>query len=300
MGQHSRTRCDWLSSRIAGSYRRITDCSGARILMLYSGQMATQLQFDADASRGLEALYLSPLAVARRQKVLALLNLRPGEVVLDIGAGPGFLADEIAEQVGSSGRVLGMDRSKDMLALAERRCVERTQVAFQEADAVKLPFPASMFDAAAVVQVYEYVPDISAALDELHRVLRPGGRAVIVDIDWASLVWEAENRARAERVFHAWEEHLADPRLPRRLAPLLRETGFDVREAEPHTMFSLTPEPFAAGLAKFIAGFVPGRRGVTAEEAAEWLADVTATGSSGKYFFSLTAFVFLATRAAAS
>jgi hypothetical protein len=119
---------------------------------------------------------------------------------------------------------------------------------------------------------------------------------VIVDIDWASLVWEAEDRARAEKIFQAWEEHLADAYLPRRLPPLLRECGFDAPTVEPYTAASLTPEPFASGLANLIAGFVPGRRGVTSEDAAAWLADLTATNSSGKYFFSLTAFLFLATR----
>jgi arsenite methyltransferase len=88
--------------------------------------------------------------------------------------------------------------------------------------------------------------------------------------------------------------------LPRRLAPLLRESGFDVSEVEPYTAIRLSPEPFVTGLAKLIAAFVPGRRGVTAEDAAAWLADLTATSSSGNYFFSLTAFLFLVKRAAAA
>jgi len=259
-----------------------------------------QLQFDSTASRELEALYLSPLAVERRKRALALLGLHAGDAVLDIGSGPGFLAEEIAAKVGPSGRVVAIDRSPDMLALAERRCAQHPHVAFQQADAVDIPFPPATFDAAVAVQVYEYVPYMPAAIRELHRALRPGGRAVIVDIDWASLVSEAEDRPRAERVFHAWEEHLADPYLPRRLAPLLRESGLGVAAVEPYTMLSLTPEPFVAGLAKLIAGFVPGRRGVTAQDASAWLADLTATYASGNYFFSLTAYMFLAKRPAAS
>lgn len=241
---------------------------------------------------------MSPLVSARRQRVLALLGPQLGETVLDIGSGPGFLADEMAAVAGPSGRVAGIDRSPNMLALARKRCADRPQATFQEADVTAIPFPAETFDAAIAVQVYEYVPDMEAALRELHRVLRPGGRSVIVDTDWASLVWESQDRVRAERVFRAWEEHLTDPYLPRRLAPLLLKSGFEVAKVEPYTAVSLSPEPYATGLARLIATFVPGRRGVTVEDAAAWLADLEATNSGGRYFFSLTAFLFLATKPA--
>ncbi len=216
--------------------------------------------------------------------------------MLDVGAGPGFLASEIAAEVGSSGRVVGIDRSQQMLALARLRCAAQAQVEFLEADALSMPFPEVAFDAAAAIQIYEFVPDMPSALRELHRVLRPGGRVVIVDTDWSSLVWEAEDRARAARVFNAWEEHLVDAHLPRRLAPLLRKSGFDMLAVEPYTAISLAPEPFVAGLAKLTASFVAGRRGVTAEDAAAWLADLAATNERGHYFFSVSAFLFLARR----
>jgi arsenite methyltransferase len=80
------------------------------------------------------------------------------------------------------------------------------------------------------------------------------------------------------------------------LAPLLRESGFEVAKVEPYTAVSLGPEPYATGLARLIADFVPGRRGVTAEDAAEWLADLAEMSANGRYFFSLTAFFFLAKR----
>jgi len=86
---------------------------------------------------------------------------------------------ELLDQVGREGSVTGVDRAPAMLAVAAKRAEGRDNVAFYEADATNLPVPDGAFDAALSVQVVEYVPDASAALAEMHRALRPGGRVVI-------------------------------------------------------------------------------------------------------------------------
>ncbi len=258
--------------------------------------MSQHPPFDTEAFRNLEAAFLSPQIVARRREILELLAPRPGARLLDIGAGPGFFAEEAGERVGPGGRVVGIDTSADMLEMAQRRCARLPQVAFLEGDALHLPFEVPSFDAAAASQVYEYVEDVPAALAELHRVLVPGGRAVIVDTDWASLVWEAGDRKRAGRILRAWEDHLADPHLPRRLAPLLRQAGFEVGEVRPYPVFSLAHDPFAAGLATRIAASVPGHRGIGHEEVSAWMAEMEGLSREASYFFSLTGYLFLAVK----
>jgi len=259
--------------------------------------VTNQLQFDESASRAVEAAYTTPDLVKQRARVLNLLAPCAGERVLDIGCGPGFLVHDLAGAVGATGHTTGLDNSASMLALALHRCRALANAHFANGDALSLPFDDDAFDAAVVTQVYEYVPDIEKALGELRRVVRPGGRALILDTDWSSIVWRSSDDARSQRILAAWDEHLADPHLPRTLAPRLRAAGFaDIRvEIIPMLTVGRPGNTFSEGLVGFIEKFVPGRAGVTPEETAAWAADLRALGERNEYFFSLNRYVFLAT-----
>jgi arsenite methyltransferase len=97
-----------------------------------------------------------------------------------------------------------------------------------------LPVDDGSFDAVLSVQVVEYVPDADLALAELNRVLRPGGRAVVWDVDWTTVSWHSTDPAGMERALRAWDEHLAHSALPRTLAARLRSAGFDDVAADGH------------------------------------------------------------------
>src|SRR5688572_13310165 len=173
--------------------------------------------FDEATSRRIEAMYRSEDAVRRRRAVLAALRPSAGERVVDIGTGPGFVARELADAVGPGGNVLAVDTSEPMLALARRRCADAPQVRLEIADAIALPADDASFDAAVSVQVYEYIAEAGVALTELHRVLRPGGRAAVVSSDWTSVVWQAGDEGRMRRILDAFSEHCAHQELPRTL-----------------------------------------------------------------------------------
>jgi SAM-dependent methyltransferase len=252
------------------------------------------IEFDAAAAKGLERIYKTPDVVAQRSRVVAALQLQAGERVLDVGVGPGLLAYDLAATVGEKGHVAGIDQSEPMLEMTRARCAEQPWTDFRVADATALPFPDAGFDAVVSTQVYEYVPNIDAALGEVARVLRPGGRVIILDTDWDSVVWNTGDRARMRRVLDAWDEHLADPHLPTTLGARLEAAGLRVqrRDVIPIVNAAYHAHCYSFGILFAIQSFVAGRGGVTKREADAWAADLRALGASGEYFFSINRYLF--------
>ena len=272
-----------------------------RVVNRVGGTNAPVLRFEEDGARRIEAIYSTPDVVAQRHWTRQILTLHPGESVLDVGSGPGFLAAEMASEVGPMGRVSGIDISQTMLAMAQEKCSKLSMAApvdFQLGDATKLPFRDGTFDAAVSIQVYEYVADVDAALSEARRILKPGGRILVVDTDWDSIVWHGADPVLTASVLSAWAEHLVDPHLPGTLTRRLRSNGFTVQAHDAFTVLNpvYDQRTFSRGLIGLIKNFVPGRQSVSHERAEAWSEQLSRAGETGGYFFSLTRYLFLAVK----
>jgi arsenite methyltransferase len=256
------------------------------------------IEFDEAAARTIEAVYQTPDVVEQRRAVSAALDLRPGERVLDVGCGPGLLAQAMAEAVEPGGLVHGIDPSPSMVEMTRRRtaAVAGARVEVGPGEATELPFPDEHFDAVVATQVYEYVAAMPRALTEARRVLVPGGRLLVLDTDWDSIVWRSSDDARMARVLVAWDEHLAHRDLPRYLPRLLADAGLRLETCAAVPILNIGEETptYSSGLLEIVAEFVPGRAGVSAAQAAAWAADLRALGPD--YFFSLNRYVFVARR----
>ncbi len=111
-------------------------------------------------------------------------NPSPGDLGLDLCCGSGDLAQLLARQVGATGHVTGVDFSVEQLAIARQRAsvqFPRLPLSWVEADALNLPFDDSYFDCATMGYGLRNVTDIPRCLQELHRVLKPGAKAAILD-----------------------------------------------------------------------------------------------------------------------
>jgi arsenite methyltransferase len=256
----------------------------------------SQLVFDEQAARELEALYQIGDARRRRATVQAAIAAAPGEDVLDVGCGPGFYCAELVAAVGKAGAVTGVDSSPAMLVLAAQRCAGHENVELLEGAAVALPLADESFDAALSVQVIEYVAEPERALAELHRVLRPGGRVLVWDIDWGTLSLHSEDPARSERVLRAWDERLAHPSLPRTMGSLLRSAGFEdvAMSAYPLATLGADPDSYGAAIVPLVGAFAAGRDGVSEEEAAAWVEEQRRLAERGEFYFACTQLCFTA------
>ncbi|CDO29579.1 SAM-dependent methyltransferase [Mycobacterium vulneris] len=129
-------------------------------------------------------LYDNAQALGRKlmtawQEPTEWLNVPPGGLALDVGSGPGNVTAALARSAGLDGFAFGVDISEPMLARAVEAEASR-QVGFVRADAQKLPFRDGVFDAVVSIAAVQLIPDAEAALAEMVRVLRPGGRIAIM------------------------------------------------------------------------------------------------------------------------
>jgi len=259
--------------------------------------MSNDHRFDQSIVKQYAAIYEVPKIAARRSLTMDLLDLQQGEHVLDIGFGPGYFAAELADRVGATGKVEGIDFSESMLGVAQFNCSDKSQVNLQVGDAKELPYPNQSFDAAIAVQVYDYVDDIPAALSELSRVLKPGGRAVIADIDWGTLIWHTEDEERTTKFLKVLNEHFATPHMPRKLRTWLKGTDFVVKKVDSLVMLNTEIDPYVFGLTKIAGRFITGRHGITAEDVAAWEADLDKMNQDGTYFFSANQYLSILEKA---
>jgi len=156
------------------------------------GSSAVEDEGPAKNTGAIQAVWASPIgsmlydnAQAISRKLLSIwqhpvewLNIPPGGIALDVGSGPGSVTPSLARAAGPDGLALGVDISEPMLARAVR-AEAGPQVGFLRADAQRLPLRDQTVDAVVSIAVLQLIPDPTAALSEIARVLRPGGTIVM-------------------------------------------------------------------------------------------------------------------------
>ena len=257
------------------------------------------IEFDAEMVARLDKLYSSPQAVAQRARFREILAARSGETGIDVGCGLGHLSCELAREVLPSGRIIGLDSSREMVNAANLRVEKEKLTDFvqtHECDAAALDLPNESADFVAVVQVYSYVQDVARAMQEAARVLRKGGRLAVLETDWDMCIYESNDPALMRRILDGrWR--FAHSSLPRKLHRLIRQSGLTLVRCEtfPIVETRFDADSFGVSLVP-IAKEAAVRHGLSSAEAEGWVADIRSRSEESEYFFSTIRFIFIATK----
>ena len=260
-------------------------------------------RFDEVDRTGQEAKFMAFLAKvdelpdvrARRHATYSLLGLEPGMTVVDVGCGIGTAAIEMAGRVSPRGKAKGIDLSEAMIAEARRRAAASgSAVEFTAGSALALPLPAAAVDGYRAERLYQHLADIPAALAEAKRVLRPGGKIVLVDQDWECAFLDADDVNAGREIHRAFTDSLVQGCVGRQFHRMLRRAGFDDVKVHADTVTSTAPGEY--GFVVEIVGSSARAHGVQGERVDAWLADQRRRMEAGEFFLAMTHFIACATR----
>jgi ubiquinone/menaquinone biosynthesis C-methylase UbiE len=195
--------------------RSIAVVLGAVLLAVGAAIGATRARRNPAVCPYSQRLFLDlPRPFMRRQTLRNMLDLAPGERVLEVGPGTGYYSLDVARQIAPDGRLDVLDLQQSMLDELMHRAakVGTANVVATWGDARHIPFPAATFDAAFLVATLGEIPDRDRALRELHRVLKPGGRLVVGEGQPDPHMLTIDDlRSRAEMIGFVFDGHEGTP-----------------------------------------------------------------------------------------
>jgi ubiquinone/menaquinone biosynthesis C-methylase UbiE len=228
---------------------------------------------------------------AYKRYSFALLDLQPGQHVLDVGCGTGEDAQAMAQRVAPGGRVFAVDGSQHMIETARQRAAGcALAVEFQVADAHRLPFANDSFDASRADRIFMHLESPVQALREMRRVTRPSGRVLVYEVDFETLTLDHPQRVRTRQIISTWCDGFRNGWLGRHIPALFHEAELEDLRITPATLWLRYPVAMQmVGPATVERACAAGL--LTTAEGEDWLDQLQQRYEAGLLFCTLTGFL---------
>lgn len=230
-----------------------------------------------------------PDVIARRRRSYELLGVRAGMRVADVGCGIGTV---LADLLDLGADAVGVDVSDAMVREAARRAPDAE---LHVADAAALPLEDATLDGYRAERVYQHLADPVPALTEAMRVLRPGGRIVLVDQDWDAFVVDADDRELTRAMLRGFADSIPNGWAGRRNRAALVAAGFAGVEVEAETVTRIDYE-YAAPVFPALKAAAIDAGGVDEAAADAWLEEQRRRAEEGRFFAAMTHFLASGTK----
>jgi ubiquinone/menaquinone biosynthesis C-methylase UbiE len=225
-----------------------------------------------------------------KQVMIAQLELHESLCLLDVGCGTGDDVRALAQVVGPDGRSIGVDASAVMIAEAQRRhAAAGLSVAFTVGNAQHLAFADASFDRCRAERVLMHLDHPERAVAEMVRVVRPGGKIVVFDMDWGMMFVDSPYQETTRTILQAFSDGMRHGWIGRGLPRLFQATGLADVTCVPHTVhldYAFAHRLFDGHLTRVQATGL-----VSAAELTRWWQHLTAAEAAGQFHAGQLGFV---------
>ena len=245
------------------------------------------VDFNSDLGKLQRLMAESIAGVSRRQAILREMRIKPADTIIDIGCGAGHLLPHLAKAVGPSGKIHGLDPSKAQIEQAQARCTEFTNINFIERSANDSDLANNSCNQATSTQALEYILDVDSALDEITRILKPGGVFVNVSILWDHFKFHGADEKLNEKVHDAFRAHCSHQMLPMELPGKLDRLVFkNITDKSLAFVITRRDNNSPARYSETVMANFALSQGISEEEISEWKHQLEQAELKGKFGFT--------------